>query len=329
MIPNHREIRDLCCLFECAWTPEAMSATYQMIVASWMESGFPPDKLASQAPDVPGIGNKWGSFKHKRKRLEQSKFEGIVSFSLSHLAEPGSYPLRFMHPDRDWLIYATATRRRQQFVLGWIPSIIGEPARTFVDVYRQIASLSRARYGYSFQQRYNLRRGWEMPSETPAQSELGSNSSWWEPDTPKQAHSLLLRDVFAHNYLSNAHLEASMGRTAMTLREWIEDVPAERGQLGRFTDFLTEWTPPPQAIPHIRESLFRAGRLFYWRFFNPSNRRVDAPPILQTGLMDRSWQEAEPYYRPNLHEPWEATGPIPEIFQASRYHELFQDTRPT
>jgi len=303
MIPNNHELRDFCCVYDCEWTPDRMLRAYEVIVALWIEAGIGPDKLVSQAPHIPGIGNKWGSFKHKRKRLEETKFEGVLSFSLSHLAEPNGYPAELLHPDRDWLVYATATKRRQQCVLGWIPAIIGRPAHAFFEVFRRVASLSHARYGYHYQKRYNLRRAWEMPPETPIQRQWSNNVQSWEPYRTQQAGSLLLRDVFPHNYLSDAHLDAPFGKTASTLREWIEDEPNGRGDLKPFTDILIEWTPPPDNIPHIRETLFRSGRLFYFCFF----------------------QEASPYYRPNIREPWEATGPIPEIFQASRYHDLFKN----
>jgi hypothetical protein len=111
----------------------------------------------------------------------------------------------------------------------------------------------------------------------------------------------------------------------MTLREWIEDDPEARGRLRPFTDLLLEWTPPEENIPVIREALFRAGRVFYWRFFNPSNRRRDAPPILVTGLWDQSWQEPEPYLRPNIEEPWEATDPIPDLFREDSYRQKRPD----
>ncbi|RMH25970.1 MAG: hypothetical protein D6693_08065, partial [Planctomycetota bacterium] len=116
-------------------------------------------------------------------------------------------------------------------------------------------------------------------------------------------------------------------RSGRTLREWIEEDPAGRGELTPFTDLLTEWAPPEDNIPEIREALFRAGRLYYNRFF----RELDYDRcVSSTGeIRPRSelpWSDdpsyepmrfpPERFYRPDILAPWEAPEPIPEIFTA-------------
>lgn len=54
-----------------------------------------------------------------------------------------------------------------------------------------------------------------------------------------------------------------------------------------------------ERIPALREELYRAGRLFYWRFFDPSDAMYRTPE--------------------SLREPWEAPEPIPEIYRESFY----------
>jgi hypothetical protein len=280
-------------------------------VTAWTEAGVEPNRLAARAP---GVGKNWKTFKHRRKRLERTNFEGVKAFRLSHLAPGGLYP------DRDWFAYASISTDRGGMTLRWLPAVIGGPSRVFLDVFQEIAEVANATYGCRKVDRLHYPHMTEVERQP---EDWTLNIYGLKPSGP----TLLLSNVYHFNYLSDAHLEAPMGRTAMTLREWIEDDPEGRGTLRPFTTLLTEWAPPEQNIPEIREALFRAGRLFYWRFFNPSNRRKDAPPVLVTGLADDSWQEPEPYYRPNVDEPWEATDPIPEIFRADFYRAHLADKK--
>ncbi len=319
---NDGVVRDRCMLYDCAWTPKRVRGVYEAVLELWAVAALEPDRLAAGAPEAPGIGDKWGSYRHKRKRFENADFSLIQSFSMSHMAEPNeAHPTAYLHPDRDWIVYLacsvrSASGRYQRYMqLSRIPSLVDISDDAWADGVQQVAAIAQARYGYRDVRKVHYPHFKEVSRETPVQRDKSMNLSWWQPYMPNQAGSLLLRDVYAHNYLSDAYLDAFMGKTAMTLREWIEDDPDERGRLEPFTKQLTSWMPPKSSIPTLRETLFRAGRLFYWRFFNPSNRRMDAPPILQTGLMDESWQEPEPYYRPDIHEPWEATGPTPDIFR--------------
>ena len=114
----------------------------------------------------------------------------------------------------------------------------------------------------------------------------------------------ILRNIYPENYLSHAHLSARLGHTRTALKEWIEADPVVRGTLEPFNDILTKWTPPVERIPQIREELYRAGRVFYWRFMRPGFRNG------QGGMTP------EPYFRPDLSAPWEAPDPIPEIYRA-------------
>jgi len=313
MAVNAGETNVWCYLSGCKWTPDALRRAYESIVGAWTDAGVEPNRLAARAP---GVGKGWKTFKHRRKKLERTKFEGVESICLSYLS-PGR-----VDPDKDWLTYAVVWTNSGSLTMRWLPAVIGGPSRAFLDLFQELAEITKATYG-----RRDISR-----LRYPHITEFNKQPRDWTMNLrgPKPAGpTLLLPNVYDFNHLSDAHLEAPMGRTAMTLREWIEDDPEGRGTLRPFTTLLTEWAPPEQNIPEIREALFRAGRLFYWRFFNPSNRRKDAPPVLVTGLADQSWQEPEPYYRPNIDEPWEATDPIPEIFRADFYRaHLAEQERP-
>jgi hypothetical protein len=329
------EIRVHCLAQGCEWTPESLRRAYEAIVDTWTEAGFPPDKLVSQAPSVPGITKKWGSFKHKRKRLEATRFEGIETVSISHLAQPSKERPNpdDLYPDADWLVYAVMNSWWQGLHFDWIPALVGKPGLRFFDLQRELLTIAKAKYGYRYMQRYtDFALEFYRPETFPVQDLTRSKMEWYGPRSTR-VNTWLLEDVFPHNYLSEAHLSAPFGETAMTLREWIEDDPAERGKLQTFTDILTEWAPPPKNVAKIREDLFRAGRLYYHRFFKELDYehqlsskgeialRSDLP-----GRRDPSFippvYPPEPYYRADVFEAWEATGPIPEVYQAAHYYEL-------
>ena len=163
------EIRVFCFAYGCEWTPQSLRRAYEAIVASWTEAGFTPDKLGAQAPNVPGIGNKWGSFKRKRKRLEQTKFEGIKSFSISHMAEPNErYPNPDdLYPDMDWLVYASITTTIQRLRMSWIPALVGNSSLRFFNLLQEALTISNAKYGH-----------WYLHRDRDIEQEYGANKTF-------------------------------------------------------------------------------------------------------------------------------------------------------
>jgi hypothetical protein len=122
-----------------------------------------------------------------------------------------------------------------------------------------------------------------------------------------------LHDVFPDNYLSAEYLDAPVGFTGQTLREWIDADEGGRGTLRPYTESLTEWRPPVARIPLIREALYRMGRVFYHPFLEEHN--FERGP---------GWVKPipNPLYRPDPYAAWECPeGPIPERFRADSYPE--------
>lgn len=78
--------------------------------------------------------------------------------------------------------------------------------------------------------------------------------------------SPLLRDIYPYNFLTRRYLDLPVHGT--TLERWIM-ADASRGSLEPLTDKVTTWRPVIENIPVIREDLFRAGIMFYWRFYVP------------------------------------------------------------
>ncbi len=340
MIPNSNEIRVYCRAYECDWTPGAMRQAYEAIVSAWTVAEFPPDRLVSQQTPIRGRGEKWGTFSRKRKRLEQTGFDDIQSFSLSRLCEPNQdYPTsKDLYPDRDWVVYARVVRTWLELEIGWIPSLIGNPSIAFFDLFKELTTLGRAQHAVSFKERVNPRNLLKDPVDhnDKTSRDWHINGQEWAPWKPEQEGCLLLRNVHLRNYLSDAHLDAPFGKSGMSLREWIDADPAERGVLCRYTDTLTEWTPPPGNIPEIRERLFRAGRVFYHRLFKELDYDRNVLPSGEIVPRDYFWKNKiimpgpfvyppEPFYRPDIRAPWESPEPIPEVFRADYYRELCAD----
>lgn len=68
-----------------------------------------------------------------------------------------------------------------------------------------------------------------------------------------------LREVYALNYLTDAHLLAPVG--GVTLKEWILKSP-ERGTLTPVTDEMMLWEVPDERLTELSDQLYAAGRVF-------------------------------------------------------------------
>lgn len=292
----------------CQWTGDSMRRAYDATVRTYEDVGIDPTSLGAKAPGVTSA--KFGSFKHKRRYLEKADFDKVENFCILRLAEVG----------KDEVTESTATVQVDTQVksceVGIVLAALGKSATTFADLFKSLAAFGQATYGYIFYQRMvsgpvmyvvGANYGDEGQKRHPEQR---MNVSWWVYDHQTRLGSLLLRDIYPRSYLSADYLSAPIGKTAMTLREWIEDDPASRGELKPFTETLTEWAPPVKNIPEIREALYRAGRVFYWRFFCPRNFDPD----------NSVWVD-EVNYRPDPRAPWEAPEPIPEIYRAEFYKD--------
>lgn len=316
----------------CEWRAESVRQAYDLVARSWTEAGVEPQYVAAHAP---GVGKKYGSFRHKRRFIESAGFEKVESI------EFGRLPAELPQGCTRWEISAWVSPRLSAVVCGCIPSLVGTAANMVRCLALDLLRLSKSRYAYMLRQRmvhspvtyavgldahvdddwrpdelrYNVQR-WtprmECPESDSSGSFLQSVYPEWHPRMETLAPFLaagILRNVYPENYLSEPHLSARLGRTTTTLRDWIEANPAARGVLEPFSDILTKWTPPVERIPELREELYRAGRVFYWRFMVPGTRNA------QGGMTP------EPYFRPDLSAPWVAPEPIPEIYRADYWKD--------
>jgi len=204
---DDRERRIFCQLHFCAWSGDSLRRCYELVVEAMASAGVPPNGLGTGG--APRIDSRyWATYKYRRKKLERANFDEIRYISLSHMVEGG------VNWEGDWSAYATLWPSSQQAKTGWVPALIGGGAHAFRDLLPAIAQLSKARYGYRFHR--NMLQNTNKERQRP----------WWRGLESDWLNHRLLLDVFHHNYLGQPHLDAPFGKTAMTLREWIEDDPA-------------------------------------------------------------------------------------------------------
>lgn len=253
-----------------------------------------------------GKRSRFGSFTRKQKRFLEKDFDQAVSMSFDHRTE-GKRP-----PEGEWVIRGELSRFFGTISLACVPSYLGTPATVLLQQFESVLELVQPPYGYRFCMRRSLCPECYVTGtpeyhagKTRTQDYTRNVQGWG--DVLFRRHGFdcgLLRDVYPVSYLSAAYLNAPMGKSRDSLRRWIEADPSRRGELRPCTSTLMRWEPPIQEIPTLREELFRAGRIFYWKFLTPRD-----PYVAQSRIPHE-------LYRPILADPWQAPDPIPEIYRA-------------
>lgn len=283
------------------WRPGLMRLGHDLARDAFTQAGVKPNQIGAQAP---GISDRYGNFDAKLRQVERADFDQMQSFVIACLPQGG------YDPGYEWSFYWSVIRERAGIV-GVLPCVSPNPREAAASSFRTWMSLSRAQYGYCFRQTMQLGPVFHCLGiilGMRPNSDLTMNTSWWGHTVGKMESVYdagILRDIYPESYLSQTFLNARLGHTRTTLKEWIEADPARRGALEPYTDILTKWTPPVEKIPQIREELFSAGRVYYWQFFCPPGR--DGKP--------------GPFFRPDLSAPWVAPDTIPEIYRADYWKD--------
>ncbi len=258
-----------------------------------------------------GSSGKFGDFNHVYDALKRTGVEQLESFELACLSKHGLSELT------EWTATASASSATSDAILAINPCASALVLSDLVSLFKDAMGSPSPKYAYLFQQEMRLAPLYYASGlgfgdiRRERHADYRTNISWWGHTASRDARTFsegILRDIYPHNYLSESHLSARIGMSHQTLRQWIEANPANRGALSSFTETLTEWAPPVAGIPVIREELYRAGRVFYWRCFCPQSP-------------ESRGKRPEPLYRPDLSAPWEAPDPIPEIFRADYWKD--------
>jgi hypothetical protein len=289
------------------WSPDRTLAGIEAVTQMWSRMRLPPHAVCLWRE---GKKSTFGSVKSRERIIRESKGEAILSYSWSRLRD-GSRHYTF-----GWEAYASLSPKSGDLELLWLEQMGPQVELAIEQAFHHVCVISEGSYGYRFRQESRL-----GPAYYTAGVGVGLerrdlpidycyNISWWRSGDDlleRRIRSGILRDIYPESYLSESHLSAPIGRSRTTLREWIREQPSIRGTLEPFTDILTKWTPPVNQIPQIREELYRAGRVFYWKF------------VCSVQGVPGGGTIPEPLYRPDLAAPWEAPDPIPEIYTADFY----------
>ncbi len=278
--------------FFCCWQEDSARGVYQAVVDLAANSQIELKRLAARAP---GVGKGYASFGRKRRQLEQVDYRTVSTITIDSPVEDvdgsGGGSIFHVHISQQ---YACLT-------LSWIPVALPREPSELESWQPSILRLAQPAYSFRYSAPWDTRTvGLSMFYDpTQAYERFRDHSTRW------------LHDIFPDNYLNAEYLEAPVGFTGRSLREWIEADEGARGTLRPYTDTLVEWRPPVARIPAIREELYRMGRVFHRAFVEEQN--FERGPGWIKPLPN-------PLYRPDQFAAWEAPdGPIPERFRADSY----------
>lgn len=281
--------------FGCTWLPTSALSAYSAVLETLANIDMSPTHLAVSTPASSGT---YRAFRKERLR-SQTLPDSLKRIEMT-CADSG-----YLHPDTWGKLYYIIDVQRQSSGLTWIPQAVSGPADVLETMWKRVIAISHATYSFRQQSQWHPQGcPWSFYFD---HAELA--------ETRRDQLTLWLHDIYPHNYLSEPYLDAPVGHTGMSLRQWIEAEPDKRGVLTPYTDTLLDWTPPTERIPAIREELYKMGRVF-------SNLFLVETTTWAKAMADR--HEPNPLYRPDQYAPWEAPAnmPIPARFRAETYADL-------
>lgn len=273
---------------------------YDWVVERQGLLGLSPDVLSVWAPTYPKA--KYRGFARGRAKLEHTDFAVIKSIHLDckrddwsdqdqenrkvgwYIRTNSEWPLS----DRAyWMFDRASCGLSQQEILEQLGGFAREAVDTYGYIYIAPRKFVITEYGMGVGISAKC-----CPTVEEA-TNMGGGLLRYD-EMVAQGAAYLLRDVHMVTFLSRPYLEQPVERT--TLERWIKQ-DDERGSLEPFTEKIWQWTPPPARIPVIRERLFRAGLLYYYRFF-------------------RYWEKDNPWVR-DFSKPFVCPDEVPDIFRST------------
>lgn len=132
----------------------------------------------------------------------------------------------------------------------------------FKEVAKGFIEIFGPRYCYGFSRPFRYRPdlyavGLGNGNNPPNQRENGW--TYYGPLNDNYLKGGWLREVYALNYLTDAHLLAPVGNVA--LKEWILQSP-NRGTLAPVTNEMMLWEVPDERLTELSDQLYAAGRVF-------------------------------------------------------------------
>ncbi len=275
---------------------------YEWVVEEWERLGIPPEVLVAKGAEVEWPLHNY-NFKRSRQKFEALDFAGLqllgfetliagkdgqgyqyekASFSIRRCCNETTvwnpflglwpFPLRIPHEEAERQVLGFAGLVAGSY--GFVVRRRGRPASTFFWAGGALSA--------------------DFDSDT--RDDHTANIGRYRHEV--QAQEIVLGDLFPINLLGRRFLDLSFSDTGHTLEEWIEQNPDVRGTFEPLAgaEHVAVWRPVIQNIPTLRTELFKAGLLFYWRHFDPS----------------------QPEYR-DFSKPFKPPDTIPAIFRPEFY----------
>jgi len=244
-------------------------------VTKWFDDlGYPPNKLAIKAP---GHSGKVISFARGKNKLSRNGFDNISTILISSLAEDGTHT-SFHH-----LIEAMFSDFTSRLVIRASTKIESLSLDSFLPAAKILIQDFQPDYGIIWRF-YRQTKSDIYESHQRFSREYGEESTrlhkWDDYDLHLSLQNQgLIRGVYPFNFLNSSQLQ--MPVEGVSLSDWIQQDP-QRGTLEPIDERLTLWRVPEEAIPAIRDILWKTGQIFDWNKYCP-------PPL--------SPEEAEEFIR--------------------------------
>jgi len=145
---NVDEVGEVAVMHGVEWTPGILRHCYFATIEHWRALGIEPDRLAAMAP---GVGEKYGTFRVKRRHLERQPFDQVKAIELVRLAPGGA------NETAEWEAFTTFSARSRALVLGVVPSVLGPRAESLMSHFREVVQMAGGTYGYRYLQRMAFR----------------------------------------------------------------------------------------------------------------------------------------------------------------------------
>lgn len=234
-------------------TVDAKSFFY--FVENWMQRhGMAPTKMG-------GKGDKNITFSRGKKALEKSNFSGIKEQGISILALP--LEEKIATESFDFIMSGSIDYdgwcNENCVTLCWDNKLVTWQGDYIKSLVKDICKFCKPQYGYAFQREFK-----KGPVFHPLGIGTGSNVSWeegyeiarWRTVGLNAQHSqykpYMVRDVYRLNFLSQQHLDGSIG--SQTLQNWIQ-ADKKHGTLEQLLPKLWCWSVLEDNIEAIKRSL--------------------------------------------------------------------------
>jgi len=273
-------------------SPARLKSMFLALEEGFLRLGITPTRMAALRHGVKSNG-KYATYRGLRPRLMKSDFSDLQTLSFeclradrskiafrqwSALASAGQERQLRLSPEEaaSWnAIWGTLTPSNARWRANWniFPQDTGVAEDAALNELIRFASMSMDTYGYITW----LRRGTEpevfdfgvgFPGDEIGHSwshrldQIMNRMTWTRFACWTQR---LLRDVYPMNFLGRTYLNLPID--GGTLEKWILADPLRRGSLEPLNGRVWIWRPALKWLPFIREPLFRAGILHWWRMF--------------------------------------------------------------